>query len=473
MGGDVGDSENLPEQKYVDVLVVGAGTAGLYAAWRLRKLGLSVTCVDRVARGRGGAQWVNGVPAWSFAELGLKDRSGERGDVFSMGPASGSCRYTVHDNPVLDIDMRDLNEELLSLCERAGVELWFDTSVVAHQVDAGGLRQVSIRRGNPGTEYLEVCARLFVDASGLKGALKKSLVSMCEQWPEIAPSDLCAAAQYVMKIDSIEGARKFLKTTRLADKEAMGWLGGYGGFSLLRVHVDLEHEHVSLLTGSIAEQGIPSGKRILQNFVEQHDWIGAELFGGSRVIPLRRAYSVLGAGRIALVGDSASQVFAPHGSGIAMGMLAGKHLAETLASVLEQHGDIGSDQALWGYSSSFHETWGGILGFADAFRRFSQSLSAHDMDELFRSGLMTPHLLRDGLTQLKPSVDLASLPLQARAIVRLPRLGVRLVNVLGRLPLCLAAAAAYPKALPASPQSPMAYELLMRSLVDTVSKGDA
>ena len=101
----------------------------------------------------------------------------------------------------------------------------------------------------------------------------------------------------------------------------MGWLGVHGGFSLLRVHVDLEQEEVSLLTGSIAEQGTPSGKRILQNFVDRHDWIGDAKFGGSRVIPLRRPYSVLGAGRIALVGDSASQVFAPHGSGIAMGML--------------------------------------------------------------------------------------------------------------------------------------------------------
>ena len=74
-------------------------------------------CVERTKPGRGGAQWVNGVPAWSFAELGLRDRSLESGDLFSMGPASGSCRFTVSDNPVLDVDMRELNEELHELCE--------------------------------------------------------------------------------------------------------------------------------------------------------------------------------------------------------------------------------------------------------------------------------------------------------------------------------------------------------------------
>ena len=469
----MGEIVELPEQKYVDVLVVGAGTAGLYAAWRLKKLGLSVLCVERTKPGRGGAQWVNGVPAWSFAELGLRDRSLERGDLFSMGPASGSCRFTVADNPVLDVDMRELNQELHELCEAADVDLWFESSVVAHKVDAGGLREVTVRRGEQNREYVEVCARLFVDASGLKGSLRKSLVSMADIWPDIAPSDLCAAAQYVMNIRSMDDARAFLATTNLRDREAMGWLGVHGGFSLLRVHVDLEQEEVSLLTGSIAEQGTPSGKRILQNFVDRHDWIGDAKFGGSRVIPLRRPYSVLGAGRIALIGDSASQVFAPHGSGIAMGMLGGLHLASVVEKVLAAHGDIGSDQALWDYSRDFHTAWGGILAFGDAFRRFSQSLSAHDMDELFRSGLMTSHLLRDGLTQLKPTVDLASLPMQARALFMMPRLGARLVNVLGRLPLCLASTTSYPTVLPSSLESPMAYELLMRSLVDTVSKGDA
>ena len=276
-----------------------------------QKLGLSVLCVERTKPGRGGAQWVNGVPAWSFAELGLRDRSLERGDLFSMGPASGSCRFTVADNPVLDVDMRELNQELHELCEAADVDLWFESSVVAHKVDAGGLREVTVRRGEQNREYVEVCARLFVDASGLKGSLRKSLVSMADIWPDIAPSDLCAAAQYVMNIRSMDDARAFLATTNLRDREAMGWLGVHGGFSLLRVHVDLEQEEVSLLTGSIAEQGTPSGKRILQDFVDRHDWIGDAKFGGSRVIPLRRPYSVLGAGRIALIGDSASQVFAP------------------------------------------------------------------------------------------------------------------------------------------------------------------
>jgi len=467
---DVTIATQQSDRRDVDIVVVGAGTAGLYAAWRLRSLGLSVVCLDRTSRGRGGAQWINGVPAWSFGALGLSDRDHERGDLFSMGPATGTCRFTVDDNPVLDIDMRTLNEDLLVRCDTAGVELWFESQVVGHHVDSGGLRGLVVRRGRETSHHTNLYARLFVDASGLKGVLRQSLVTMRDAWPDVVPSDLCAAAQYVFKIRSVDEARSFLRRTKIRDREAMGWLGGYGGFSLLRPHVDLEKEEISILTGSIAGQGVPSGKHILNRFVEQHDWIGEALFGGSRVIPLRRPYSILGAGRIALVGDSASQVFAPHGSGIAMGMLGGRHLAEEVSKSLKDHGDIGSETTLWNYSRSFHQTWGGLLGFADAFRRFSQSLSSHDMDALFRSGLMTSHLLRDGLTQLSPTLSVDSLPSQAKALVSMPKLGVRLIQTLGRLPLCLAAARAYPRHRPERVDGLIAYEVSMRSLVDTVSK---
>ena len=208
-----------------------------------------------------------------------------------------------------------------------------------------------------------------------------------------------------------------------------------------------------------------------QDFVDRHDWIGDAKFGGSRVIPLRRPYSVLGAGRIALVGDSACR-FLPPWQWHCDGHVGGLHLASVVEKVLAAHGDIGSDQALWDYSRDFHTAWGGILAFGDAFRRFSQSLSAHDMDEL--------SVLADDLTSAAGwtyTIEANGGPCitsnAGTGALMMPRLGARLVNVLGRLPLCLASTTSYPTVLPSSLESPMAYELLMRSLVDTVSKGDA
>ena len=55
----------------VDVVVVGAGTAGAAAAAFCAERGLKTICVERAPLDRAGAAWVNGVPAWAFSRAGL------------------------------------------------------------------------------------------------------------------------------------------------------------------------------------------------------------------------------------------------------------------------------------------------------------------------------------------------------------------------------------------------------------------
>ena len=154
------------------------------------------------------------------------------------------------------------------------------------------------------------------------------------------------------------------------------------------------------------------------------------------------------------------------------GHVRGLHLASVVEKVLAAHGDIGSDQALWDYSRDFHTAWADF-GFGDAFRRFSQSLSAHDMDELFSFWLDDLTSAAGWTYTIEANGGPCITSNAGTGALMMPRLGARLVNVLGRLPLCLASTTSYPTVLPSSLESPMAYELLMRSLVDTVSKGDA
>ena len=60
-------------------------------------------------------------------------------------------------------------------------------------------------------------------------------------------------------------------------------------------------------------------------------WLGESISGGSGVIPLRRPYARFTAPGLALVGDAACQVFPAHGSGIGMGLIAGRMLADAVA----------------------------------------------------------------------------------------------------------------------------------------------
>lgn len=176
------------------------------------------------------------------------------------------------------------------------------------------------------------------------------------------------------------------------------------------------------------------GKAILERFADEHDWVGERVFGGSRAIPLRRPFERLTHGRVALVGDAASQVFSAHGSGIAMGLLAGRVLADAL--------DEG--RGLAGYERDFQRRFGGLLAAYDAFRRFSQTLAREDIAALMRAGLLDGSLSAAGLAQRWPSPDLPALAHKARAVVENPRLAARLGGVLAKMGALAALYAAYP-----------------------------
>ena len=70
------------------------------------------------------------------------------------------------------------------------------------------------------------------------------------------------------------------------------------------------------------------------------------------------------------MGDAACQVFPAHGSGIGMGLIAGRMLADAVADAV----DPGDEQVLWGYQAAFQHEFGGLLAAFDAFRRMSTVL---------------------------------------------------------------------------------------------------
>jgi hypothetical protein len=60
----------------------------------------------------------------------------------------------------------------------------------------------------------------------------------------------------------------------------------------------LRSDHINILTGSVPGDGHPSGRKMLDDFVASHSWIGERQFGGSAAIPIRRPFDTLAKGRI-------------------------------------------------------------------------------------------------------------------------------------------------------------------------------
>jgi flavin-dependent dehydrogenase len=367
-----------------DLAVVGAGTAGAALAARAARAGMRVVCVDRRPLGESGARWVNGVPRWMFDEAGVAEPRGEEllgsGHPFHLFAGRGPERVVVREHDMLDVDMRLLVARLQRDALEAGADVRGE--VMVHGLAAGSLS----------TSAGELRARWFVDASGLAGA---GLLD--QQRP--SPSDVCAAAQEVRAIRDPSGARAFLDRYEVAPLSTLCFTAVAGGYSIINVRVD--GDRVSLLTGSIPALGNPSGAQLLASFVSEQPWIGERLFGGARAIPLPRPRR-LARGPVALLGDAGRQVFSAHGSGIGIGLVAARQLADAL--------EAGAGPE--GYSRAFHRRWGPLLASYDVLRRLSRRLDARNVAWLIRARVISETSVRMALSQRLP------LPLLLRPLER-------------------------------------------------------
>lgn len=407
-----------------DVAIVGAGTAGAAAAALCAERGLSTLCVDRRPLDEAGARWVNGVPAWCFAEAGFEAPQGTElqavDHVFHLVVGWGPRRLSLRGHALLDVDMRALVERLQARARAAGAELRGSTTITGLQG----------RRLSLGAQTIE--ARWFVDASGLAGA--RLLGS-----PPRDRKDLCAAAQWVHALADREGARRWLAQHDAHEGETLCFTSVAGGYSIVSVRVEPaasedEPGTVSLLTGSIPGLGHPGGQRLLDEFVVAHPWIGARRFGGSRAVPLGRPHDVLAAGDVARLGDAAGQVFSAHGSGIGAGLLAARMLADTLAQ------GRGPEP----YGVAWQRRYGGLLAAYDVFRRFSQGLSTDEVAALLDAGLLDEDTAIAGLQQALPRLSPGQLAGRARRLLRSPRVAARLAPVAARMVAALGLYARYP-----------------------------
>jgi len=410
-----------------DVLVVGAGSAGSAAAAFFAASGRRVALVDKRPRGETGARWVNAIPAWCFDRAGVARPSGEEtpfaGDthrVHLIGPGRRSG-VAIADVPMLHVDMRAFVARLVDDAIRAGAEL--ATGHVEHVERVGGrVRAVSFANGS---ERFTLRARLIVDASGAGGAIRKRVPLLSARCPDAGPADRCAAAQFQHDVADPAGLRAFLARHGAVPGDAIAFSGIAGGYSTLSLFTHPELSEVGVLTGSMPGLGVPSGLALYERFVASARWLGSKRYGGAGSIPLRRPYATLGAEGVALIGDAASQVYASHGSGVGMGLLAARALAD--AARVEQ--DPGSEAVLARYASAFHRAHGGLLVASDAFRRYLQGVASHELDALLAAGLVDADMSRAALSQVPTRPD-------ARFVLRAPLRAARAFTAARRfLPL--------------------------------------
>ncbi len=388
-----------------DVIVCGAGSAGAALAGMAASRGLRVLVLERRTLDRAGASWVNDVPGWMFDEAGVARPEGAElhasaGVTLIAGFDRSAPRVTVRPEDFLGVDMRGLVSRLQDDALRAGAELRGGEQVreIVHGAD-----EVVVTTASGAHR-----ARFLVDASGLSGAAALGKMHG-------SPRDVCAAAQEVRRVRDERAADAFFSAHGARDGDVTVFTGVAGGYSI--VNVRRHHDRVFVLTGTIPADGHPSGKALLDTFVADHPWIGERVFGGARAIPLTYARPLVARGRLAALGDAASQVFSAHGSGTGAGLVAARMLADALRAC-----DLAQYQHAW------QRRFGLLFSSHDLFRRLAQGLEIADLSALIGDGVLGEGAVQAALAQRFPPLD-GAIFRAGRALSRRPALARRFARL--------------------------------------------
>jgi flavin-dependent dehydrogenase len=129
------------------------------------------------------------------------------------------------------------------------------------------------------------------------------------------------------------------------------------------------------------------------------------------------------------LGDSGCQVYAAHGSGIGMGLIAAKLLFDTIILARMQDLDIGALGSLIHYQQRFHKKYYQRLYFSEQFRRFSQGLSQVHINSMIKSGLLNSSMAKQTLRQDEPGLCFTSMRSLARGAFFAPRRFISMASV--------------------------------------------
>jgi len=437
------------EQETFDAVVLGAGSAGSAAAAFLAEAGLRTALVDARPLYQAGAHWVNAVPLWFFDQVGIaRPRPPEAvspGKALVMRSVQGPRRFRIDPAPAPTVDMRLLVERLRQQALAAGVRcvapltqihLGFDGErpveiAGVHVPEDGPQRRIRWR------------ARLFVDATGLHGFLRSQVPLLRRDCPMPGGRDLCAAIQEDCEVTDPGAARAFLEQGGMVPGDVAGWVGVRGGYSTGMVHVHEGLEQAGILVGVSGDSRHGTAREFLHEWRARFPFLGRGIRSGAGLIPVRRPFDRLVAPGVACLGDAACQVFPGHASGVGMGLLA----ARTLADVCGPAEDPGALETLWGYAAAFQRTRGPILGAFDVFRRMVWDLPEQDVQALTDLGFVGAGTTRIALSQRLEVPDFAELFHLGAGAIRRPDLAARLALTGPRM----AAVAALYRAYPDSP----------------------
>jgi electron-transferring-flavoprotein dehydrogenase len=355
-----------------DIVVVGGGTAGCFAAATAAQSGLDVALLERKSEDDGGHIACGDAIKGKSTFPDVIDRDYLREESFTnenirralfLNPKGEDIDIPFGDDSGAVVDRKRYGEVLLEEAERVGADVHYDT-VVQDVTQNGTVNGVdAVRTGDP----VEYDADVVIDAAGALSILQdKTDFEGTTFDTNVDYSQFCSAYREVIEVPEpvdYDDAIVFKPTAELgylwyfprSDRIVNAGLG----FQMNKPSFPL----VDVLKDDLETRSEFQG-------AEVKDKLGAAL-------PTRRPYDSAVAPGYMAVGDAAGHVNPTTGGGIPGAAKAG-HWAAQVATEAIGDGDR-SESALWAYNERVQRDFGKRFAAMDLFNIFG---SAHEVDEL-------------------------------------------------------------------------------------------
>jgi len=357
-----------------DVVVVGAGTAGCYAAATVASEGLDVVILERKSPEEAGhiacGDAIKGAGEFPEAIPKSKIEPAFTNTDVDHGQFEIPTRDMVLDIPVPGelavLDRLEYGRLVIEGAEEAGAEVHYDTVVgTVHQTEDGRVTGVRAMRDGDPVDYE---AEVVVDGAGALSILQDEAdLDDATFDTNVTYSQFCSAYREIVEVEEPVpwDDALVLKPT----KRSAGYLW-YFPRTETEINVGLGfqmNEEPMKLVDDL--------KRDLRNREEFQGATVKDKLGAA--LPTRRPYDSAVAPGFVAIGDAAGHVNPTTGGGIAGAAYAGKYAGEAALDAIGD-GDV-SEGALWAYNERVMDHFGGRYAALDVYNIF---MTAYDVDEL-------------------------------------------------------------------------------------------
>jgi geranylgeranyl reductase family protein len=426
----------MSTQEY-DVVVVGAGTAGCYAAATAADAGLDVVVLDRKTEDEAGhiacGDALKGADAFPSAIPKSRIEPAFTNTGVDHGRFEIPQEETVLEIPVPGelavIDRYEYGRRLIDGAADAGATFHYDT-VVRDVTQADDGRVTGVRAVRDG-ESVTYEAAVTIDGAGALSILQdKADLSGATFDTNVTYSQFCSAYREIVEVPepvAWDDALVFKPTERAA-----GYLW-YFPRTATTINAGLGFQ--------MNEEPMQLVDDLRRDLQTRPEFAGAEVrdkLGAS--LPTRRPFDSAVAPGFLAAGDSAGHVNPTTGGGIAGAAFAGYYAGEQAVDAVSD-GDV-SEAALWRYNRRCMEKFGARYAGLDVYNVLSTAVDVDDLMGLLAAlpGEKLAEALYEGSTSFSP-VLIARIVRgslghwrQILEFVRVKRLAERLLDQYGRYP---------------------------------------